>query len=154
MLCDAILRRPQCLTQFLLTYCLLRHLNVSLVSPLCIAFLSLFLTPWDSTFTSDNTCWPLTPLLQTCGIKFQYPIYQWSILVPNFAAFDWSTSCTCQEAEGTFRPYHDFNSSNASCPIILQQQHHLPVGSRLHGVWGDLNVGSLTLTSITIRIVL
>jgi len=25
------------------------------------------------------------------------------------------------------------------------------VGSRLHGVWGDLNVGSVTLASITTR---
>ena len=33
--------------------------------------------------------------------------------------------------------------------LIQQQQQHLPVGSRLHRVWGDLNVGSLTLASIT-----
>ena len=38
------------------------------------------------------------------------------------------------------------NDSNA---LLEQQQQHLPVWSRLRGVWGDLNVGSLTLVSIT-----
>ena len=33
--------------------------------------------------------------------------------------------------------------------FLQQQQQHLPVGSRLYGVWGDLTVGSLTLASIT-----
>ena len=34
---------------------------------------------------------------------------------------------------------------------LLLQQQPVPVGSRLHGVWGDMNVGSLILASITIR---
>jgi len=33
--------------------------------------------------------------------------------------------------------------------MYQQQQQHLPVGSHLHGVWGDQAVGSLTLASIT-----